>query len=258
MTTYIVGDIHGCVKTLSALVDQINPSDSDAFVLLGDYVNKGPDSVGVIRLCQTLPHCTHLLGNHDVAMIAGYYGEVLPDKHVAFQQIMSEPDHPALFDWLMKGRLCYVNHEANFCAVHAGIWPTWQRADCERIDVLLQQFGWHNVIAHGRCYPHDSRPADGTLSWLMDALTITTNLRYTDCDGACVWGRTEAPPQPGLVPWYQWPRKLECPVYFGHWATLTLPPRPDAIHLDGGVAYKKSLRACAHETGEIYSCEYQG
>lgn len=69
MRTIAVGDIHGCSKALQALLDAIAPSREDRLVFLGDYVDRGPDSKGVIQCllelqqrCQTV----FLLGNHEI------------------------------------------------------------------------------------------------------------------------------------------------------------------------------------------------
>ena len=69
MRTIAVGDIHGCVKALQALIDELNPQSDDLLIFLGDYVDRGPDSKGVIDLlcdlegrCQTV----FLLGNHEI------------------------------------------------------------------------------------------------------------------------------------------------------------------------------------------------
>jgi serine/threonine protein phosphatase 1 len=70
--TIAIGDIHGCPDALAALVDAVAPSPSDTVVLLGDYIDRGPNSRGVLdRLivlgsrCQLIP----LLGNHEEALL---------------------------------------------------------------------------------------------------------------------------------------------------------------------------------------------
>ncbi len=66
--TIAIGDIHGCAAALKALLALIQPRPADLIVTLGDYVDRGPDSRGVIdqlidlgTQCQLVP----LLGNHD-------------------------------------------------------------------------------------------------------------------------------------------------------------------------------------------------
>ncbi|MBX6312249.1 MAG: serine/threonine protein phosphatase [Isosphaeraceae bacterium] len=73
-----IGDIHGCSLALDALIEAIRPSASDVIVTLGDYIDRGPDSRGVLdrllaleRRCCLIP----LLGNHDEALL-----ETLADR----------------------------------------------------------------------------------------------------------------------------------------------------------------------------------
>lgn len=67
-----IGDIHGCVHTLETLLDRLALTADDHLVFVGDYVDRGPDSRGVIerliRLRETQP-CTFLRGNHEALML---------------------------------------------------------------------------------------------------------------------------------------------------------------------------------------------
>ena len=110
--TIAIGDVHGCSLALAALIDTIDPDPEAVVVTLGDYINRGPDSRGVLELlirlskrCQLIP----LLGNHDQILLevrAGRcstssllgmggaatldsYGpgriiDLIPDDHIAF------------------------------------------------------------------------------------------------------------------------------------------------------------------------------
>ncbi len=81
MRTIAIGDIHGCVKALQALIDVIEPTSQDRLVFLGDYVDRGPDSKGVIDLLlsiETLCHTVFLLGNHEI-MFRGVLGGLAAD-----------------------------------------------------------------------------------------------------------------------------------------------------------------------------------
>ncbi len=69
MRTIAIGDIHGCSRALDGLIDKIKPTEHDRLIFLGDYVDRGPDSRGVIeRLIDLRKRCTaiYLLGNHDI------------------------------------------------------------------------------------------------------------------------------------------------------------------------------------------------
>ena len=110
MRTIAIGDVHGCSAALDALLDAIAPTPRDLIVTLGDYVDRGPDSRGVIdRLIDLSARCRlkPLLGNHELLMLGAIddpaeidfwfecggrqtvqsYGgslESIPDEHIAF------------------------------------------------------------------------------------------------------------------------------------------------------------------------------
>ena len=67
-----IGDIHGCALTLDRLLDRLQPNGTDHLVFVGDYIDRGPDSKGVIdRLLDLREHhrCTFLRGNHEAFML---------------------------------------------------------------------------------------------------------------------------------------------------------------------------------------------
>jgi len=76
-----IGDIHGCAVALDALIEAIDPTEDDVIVTLGDYVDRGPDTPGVLdqlialrRRCRLVP----MLGNHDQVMMAAVFGKITP------------------------------------------------------------------------------------------------------------------------------------------------------------------------------------
>jgi serine/threonine protein phosphatase 1 len=72
MRTLAIGDIHGCLRSLDALLKAINPGPDDLLVTLGDYVDRGPDSRGVLDRLVSLHATGRLLplrGNHDLMML---------------------------------------------------------------------------------------------------------------------------------------------------------------------------------------------
>jgi serine/threonine protein phosphatase 1 len=75
--TIAIGDIHGCSVALGALLDAIRPRPEDTVVTLGDYINRGPDTRGVLdRLIQLGCNCRliPLLGNHDQKLLEARSG----------------------------------------------------------------------------------------------------------------------------------------------------------------------------------------
>ena len=128
-----IGDIHGCARTLDALLGRLDLQQDDHLVFVGDYIDRGPDSKGVIdRLLdlRTRHRCTFLRGNHE-ALFLNYLDEgefdiwsynggtstldsyavpgqgfVIPDEHVAF----------------IRETVMYLDTE-DFFFVHAGLRP---------------------------------------------------------------------------------------------------------------------------------------
>ena len=73
-----VADIHGCSTALAALLNLIEPQPGDTIVTLGDYVDRGMDSKGVLDLLIALKSRCHLvpiLGNHDEMMLQARNGK---------------------------------------------------------------------------------------------------------------------------------------------------------------------------------------
>jgi serine/threonine protein phosphatase 1 len=77
MRTIAIGDIHGCSKALHGLIAEIKPQADDCLVFLGDYIDRGPDSRGVIEaLLDVRERCNtkFLLGNHEVMLLGALRG----------------------------------------------------------------------------------------------------------------------------------------------------------------------------------------
>jgi serine/threonine protein phosphatase 1 len=76
--TIAIGDIHGCATALAALLKAIEPEADDTIITLGDYVDRGPDSAGVIEILSDLLgrcHLVPLLGNHEIMMLQAAGGK---------------------------------------------------------------------------------------------------------------------------------------------------------------------------------------
>src|SRR5215472_203348 len=80
MRLLAIGDIHGCLHALTALLDLVAPQADDLLIALGDYVDRGPDSRGVLDHLIALHDAGRLIalrGNHDVMMLQARDGHDL-------------------------------------------------------------------------------------------------------------------------------------------------------------------------------------
>ncbi len=79
--TIAIGDIHGCLDALNALLNAIQPTRDDTIVTVGDYVDRGPDSNGVLERLLQLEQTTNLvalMGNHEEMLIAVLERQIEP------------------------------------------------------------------------------------------------------------------------------------------------------------------------------------
>src|SRR5690242_9506638 len=80
MRILAIGDIHGCLTALDTLLDAVAPEPDDQIIALGDYVDRGPDSRGVLDRLIALyagGRVVPLRGNHDVMMMEARKGRDL-------------------------------------------------------------------------------------------------------------------------------------------------------------------------------------
>src|SRR6186997_2936681 len=78
--TIAIGDIHGCSQALGALIGAIQPAAGDTIVLLGDQVDRGPDTKGTLELILELEkrcHLVALLGNHELMLLDALNGALV-------------------------------------------------------------------------------------------------------------------------------------------------------------------------------------
>ena len=94
MALYLIGDVQGCDSALQRLLDEISFSPSrDTLYLLGDLVNRGPDSAGVLRRLMGYGHAAQcVLGNHDLHLLALIHGIRPPHRKDTLSGVLTAPD----------------------------------------------------------------------------------------------------------------------------------------------------------------------
>lgn len=128
---FAIGDIHGCLSLLNKLIDSIQPRHSDTLIFLGDMIDRGPDSKGVIdriRALQADCQVISLLGNHEEMMLGcitepdftGYwlrYGgdQALASFNLPTNQKSLSMIPPLYIEWLNSLLPYYETEEFIFC-----------------------------------------------------------------------------------------------------------------------------------------------
>ena len=110
MALYAIGDVQGCDAQLSALLASLKFSpDRDRLWLVGDLVNRGPDSLKVLRRIRALGEAASvILGNHDLHLLAVSHGKARIRDGDTLGEILAAPDRGALLDWLITRPLIRI------------------------------------------------------------------------------------------------------------------------------------------------------
>lgn len=119
--TILIGDVHGCAEELLTLVELLRPRPSDRVILLGDLINRGPDSAAVVRFVHDAGfEC--LMGNHE----DDYLSRGADPEYEKLRAAIGEERH----GWL--DRLPLYIEDDRFLAVHAGLQPGLSPAETAR------------------------------------------------------------------------------------------------------------------------------
>ena len=101
---YLVGDVQGCCGALQQLLAQLDFSASrDRLYVLGDLVNRGPQSLATLRLLRGFgDSALCILGNHDLHLLAVASGARHIHHQDTFGDILNAPDRDAWIAWLRE------------------------------------------------------------------------------------------------------------------------------------------------------------
>lgn len=257
MAVYAIGDVQGCFDALRALLDKLRyDPDQDTLWFTGDLVNRGPQSLEVLRLLTSLPKLHTVLGNHDLHLLAVASG--LPArKNDTFDDVLNAHDRDALLDWLRSRPLLHHDEQLGYTLVHAGLLPQWDLATARRLTAeaeLAISASAHNALfthMYGDTPDHWHDDLDG---WprLRVIINACTRLRYCDAQGRMdlhAKGRPGTQP-PHLLPWFEIPERKtrNARLVFGHWSTLGVCARDGVIALDSGCLWGGSLTAVRLDT----------
>ncbi len=257
MALYFIGDVQGCDSALQRLVDEISFSPSrDTLYLLGDLVNRGPDSAGVLRRLMRYGSAAKcLLGNHDMHLLAAAHGVRKPSRSDTLNGVLDAPDRQEMLDWLCQQKLALLEaiSSRNYLMVHAGVLPQWTAAQtvalAGEVEAVLRGPGLsdflHQMYGDMPTQWQESLTGMDRLRCILNALT---RIRFCTPSGGMEFeakGLTVDAAPAGYVPWFNAPGRqtADVVVAFGHWSTLGWLDRPDLLSLDSGCVWGGCLSA---------------
>ena len=255
---FLIGDVQGCDASLARLLDEIGFSPSrDRIVLLGDLVNRGPQSLAVLRRVAALGSAaTCLLGNHDLHLLAVAHGARRLQTGDTFGDVLAAPDGNDWLEWLRAQPLAHL--ESGWLCVHAGVVPQWSAAKAlalaGEVQAVLRGPGLPDFLhqMYGNQPDRWSESLEGAERWRF-ATNVFTRIRYCNAQGVLDLkskeGQGKGPA--GFAPWFDAPGRqtADQPIAFGHWSTLGLINRPDLLALDTGCVWGGKLSAARVDGG---------
>lgn len=254
MSIFAISDVQGCLDELIALLELIRfDRKRDRLWFVGDLVNRGPDSVGVLRYVRDLgDSATVVLGNHDLHLlaVAAGVGRDLKRKDT-ITDVLDAADRDELLDWLRTRPLVHSEPQLGFAMVHAGLPPQWTLAQA-------LEYGAEVAAALAR-HPDElyrDMYGDGPDRWndklrggdrLRFIINCCTRLRFVHPDGF-VNLRLKVNPADAPAPWLPWfrvpnRRTAGDRIVCGHWSALGFSVAANVWSIDTGCVWGDRLTA---------------
>lgn len=252
MAVYAIGDVQGCYRSLRALLRRIGfAAGNDQLWFVGDLVNRGPDSLQVLRFVKALgDDAKVVLGNHDLNLLAVAAGARPHGRRDTLSPILAADDCEELLAWLRSRPLFLRDPALNVSMVHAGLLPQWSLTGAAE---LASEVEGALASADNAAFLHHMygdtprRWRDSLDGWdrLRFITNVFTRMRYCDQAGRVDLAHTGPPgTQPAMLkPWYAWRRNGGGLLLFGHWSALGAAQIGDVICLDSGCVWGRKITA---------------
>ena len=261
MATFAIGDLQGCYRQFEQLLDLIGfDRVQDRLWLVGDIVNRGPDSLEILRFVKGLTDAVIMvLGNHDLHLLMVAEGCASLSRNDTIQDILSAPDREELLHWLRQQKLLHV--DGNYALVHAGLLPSWSIAQASElaraVEVVIRGEEFHEFCSHmyGDQPDHWNDGLSG-YARLRVVINAMTRMRVCTPDGKMDFkfkGMVKDIPD-GYLPWFETPHRAsrEATIIFGHWSALGLQLRNNLIALDTGCLWGGTLTAIRLDDRRVF------
>lgn len=264
MATYAIGDVQGCFDELRELLEKIAfRKEDDRLWFVGDLVNRGPESLAVLRYVRALgERAITVLGNHDLHLVTQHEGVERRRKDDTFDDVLNAPDADELVAWIRTRPMMHV--EGEYAMVHAGLLPQWtiRKASelAREVEDALSGKGYRDFI----CNMYGGKPdhwSDSLQGWdrLRAIVNAMTRMRFCTRDGRMEFKAKGAEPPQGYLAWYETRPKDEKPaIVCGHWSALGLKLTGRLAALDSGCVWGGSLTALRLEDRALYQVPCRG
>jgi bis(5'-nucleosyl)-tetraphosphatase (symmetrical) len=263
MSTYAIGDIQGCYKTLIQLLKRVSFNASkDRVWLVGDAINRGPNSLDVLKWARDLgDRCVYVLGNHELHCIAVAKQKRPFGGKDTFGDVLASPDVDDWISWLCSKPFVHV--EERHMLVHAGIFPSWSVADAERNSTLVSSMLQGNqcdafldaYYAKDNLREEPNATLERQAGFMAQVFTRMRTLKNGGTELNQSFADTYDKIPQDSDAWFDVPNRVAITqtIVFGHWAALGLRVERGIAAIDTGCAWGGELTAYRLHDGAITS-----
>ena len=283
----IIGDVHGCRAELVALLQRLgyqlepdrvgrpvgvrHPTGRTA-VFLGDLVDRGPDTAGVLRLVHGMVAAGHALavpGNHESKLVRALDGRQVRVSHGLAESLAQLADEPAEFrrqvrDFLYGMVSHYVLDGGRLVVAHAGLTEAYQGRSSARVRQfclygdttgetdeygLPVRYPWAEDYRGRATVIYGHTPVAEPV-WVNNTLCIDTGCVFGGRLTALRWPERELVSVPAERTWYTPVRPLPQAEPAGSLAALAVPPAAPPVAVPAAVRSEPDLLDLADVAGD--------
>jgi bis(5'-nucleosyl)-tetraphosphatase (symmetrical) len=267
MSTYVIGDVHGCFDQFISLLDKIDyDSQEDKIILTGDLVNRGTESLAVLNYCMADKNITSVLGNHDLYLL--HLMNINQGKG-ELKKVVAAENSVQIFEWLItRPLIIQISNQTNqnkFIVTHAGIPEIWSidkaQELAEEVSMALTDNASKILQAMWGDEPNSWNESLAGNDRYRIIINYLTRMRFLGNAASLDLKNTSSKATKGYKPWFHYKsesyKKMNQYYVFGHWASLNgQTNNPNFIGLDTGCVWKGELTALRVDDLEKISVKY--
>ena len=262
MAIWAIGDIQGCYNSLRTLLEKIDfDITEDKLWIAGDLVNRGEGSLETLEYLYSIRKNVEIvLGNHDISLIAAYYG--IKKSNPTIDPILESPEAKKLIDWLRGQKFLHVDYQLGYCMAHAGISPEFDLGMAimyaNSLEEKLQSD--HAAIWLEQMLKQGSKRFNRDASLIdIDRYIVSafTRMRFCYGDHRLDFDQKGPPTdelrEKGLKPWFECQNRkdIDLRIIIGHWSTLGFYEDEHVLALDTGCLWGGKLTAARIDSDEV-------
>lgn len=259
MAILAIGDVHGQYDALMRLLEQVGYGDDDVLWFVGDLVNRGAQSLQVLRFVTNLKErAVKVLGNHDLSLLVQAQGFGGVKQNKTTRQILQAGDGQELIEAMRYWPLLHIDEAHKVVMAHAGLYPKWSLEQAHRYNnefmQVLQSADYQDMLQSlfgdkPHCWREDLQGIP-RLRFIVNAFC---RMRYLDAHGCLDLNEkgTLQSVSATKTPWFRNDSKIKYKKLFGHWASLGFHEENHSVCLDSGAAWQGFLTAFGVDEWQI-------